>query len=58
MDPGNENAVVEYDSTKLKLADLEKAVTDAGYKVINEKTVIKIGDMTCAMCVKTIENAL
>ena len=55
---GNETAVVEYDPTKLKLADLEKAVTDAGYKVINEKAILKIGGMSCATCAKTIENSL
>jgi Cu+-exporting ATPase len=55
---GNETAVVEYDSAKVKLADLEKAVTDAGYVVINDKVVLKIGGMTCAMCVKTIEDAI
>lgn len=55
---GTELGTVEYDPKKLKLADLEKAVTDVGYDVINEKTVIKIGGMTCAMCVKTIEDTL
>ena len=58
VNPGNETATVEYDPAKLKLGDLEKAVTNAGYEVINEKVVLKIGGMTCAMCVKTIENAL
>jgi len=55
---GTETASIEYDSTKLKLPDLEKAITDVGYEVINEKAVIKIGGMTCAMCVKTNEEAL
>ncbi len=55
---GNETAMVEYDSTLLKLTDLEKAVTDAGYEVINDKVVLKIGGMTCAMCVKTIEDTI
>ncbi len=55
---GNETAVVEYDPTKVKLTDLEKAVTDAGYDVINDKVMLKIGGMTCAMCVKTIEDAI
>jgi len=32
----NETATVEYDSAKLKLADLEKAVADAGYRVVAE----------------------
>jgi Cu+-exporting ATPase len=50
--------MVEYDTTKVKLTDLEKAVTDAGYGVINEIVTLKIGSMTCAMCVKTIEGSL
>lgn len=37
---------------------MNKAVTDVGYEVINEKAVIKIGGMTCAMCVKTNEESL
>jgi Cu+-exporting ATPase len=32
----DEAAAVEYDSAKLKLADLEKAVADAGYRVMAE----------------------
>lgn len=55
---GNEFASVEYDPTKVKLNDLEKAITDSGYQVVNNKVVLKIGGMTCAMCVKTIEEAL
>jgi Cu+-exporting ATPase len=55
---GTETATVDYDTTKIQLPDLEKAVTDAGYNVIHEKATLKIGGMTCAMCVKTIENTL
>ncbi|MCP2604936.1 heavy metal translocating P-type ATPase [Candidatus Aminicenantes bacterium AH-873-B07] len=55
---GNETAIVEYDSSKVKLAEIEKAITNSGYKVINEKITLKIGGMTCATCVKSIENAL
>ena len=58
VDLGNEAAMVEYESAKLNLADLEKAVTDAGYRVVNEKITLKIGGMTCATCAKTIESAL
>jgi Cu+-exporting ATPase len=53
-----ETATVEYNPDKVKLSDLNKAVTDLGYAVINEKLVIKIGGMTCAMCVKTNEEAI
>ena len=55
---GTEEAIVEYDSTKLKLPKLEEAVEEAGYEVINNQITIKIGDMSCAMCVKAIEDAL
>lgn len=55
---GNETATVEYVSGKLNLTDLEKAVTAAGYGIINEKVTLKIGGMTCATCVKTVENSL
>ncbi|MGZ7159034.1 MAG: heavy metal translocating P-type ATPase [Methanobacterium sp.] len=55
---GTERATVEYDSEKVKLQELEKAIEDIGYGVLNEKVVIKIGGMTCAMCVKAIEDGL
>lgn len=53
-----EEADVEYDSDKIKLQQMEDAVIKAGYGVINEKITIKIGGMTCAMCVKAIEEVL
>jgi P-type Cu+ transporter len=53
-----EIASVTYDPGKLKLSDLEKAVRDAGYDVIDEKVVLKIGGMVCAMCVGALEIAL
>jgi P-type Cu+ transporter len=55
---GTEEATVEYDSKKLNLSKLENAVVDAGYGVINEKITLKIGGMTCAMCVQAIEDVL
>ncbi|AMM41639.1 copper-translocating P-type ATPase [Candidatus Desulfofervidus auxilii] len=55
---GTETAHIEYDTTKAKLEDLAKLIAELGYQVINEKVAVKIGGMTCVMCVKTIENAL
>ncbi len=55
---GTEEAVVEYDPSKVKLPRLEEAVEYAGYEVINDKVTIKIGGMSCAMCVKAIEDVL
>lgn len=55
---GTEKATVEYNPEKLKLPELETAIEEAGYNVINEKVILKIGGMTCVMCVKAIEEAL
>jgi len=55
---GNETVRVGYDSARLKLADLEKAVTEVGYRVVHERVTIKVGGMTCAMCAGAIEDAL
>ena len=54
---GTEIASVEYDPEKLRLSDLEKAIRDAGYDVIDEKVVLKVGGMVCAMCVGALETA-
>lgn len=53
-----EIAVVEYEPEKIGLGDLEKAIRDSGYEVIDERAAIKIGGMTCVMCSKAIEQAL
>jgi Cu+-exporting ATPase len=54
---GTEIASVEYNPKKLRLSDLEKAIRDAGYDVIDEKVVLKVGGMVCAMCVGALETA-
>src|SRR5665648_302343 len=48
---GNEKVIVEYNSAKLKFIDLDNAIKDAGYQIINEKVAFKIGGMTCAVSV-------
>ncbi len=53
-----DRASVHYDPEKVSLADLEKAVEDSGYGVVNEQVTIKVGGMTCATCVQTVEKAL
>lgn len=55
---GRETASVEYDPQKLGINDLEKAITEAGYQVIDEKKSIKIGGMTCVMCSRAVTDAL
>jgi Cu+-exporting ATPase len=53
-----EKATIEYDPEKLGVGQLEQAVEAAGYVVVKDKAVLKIGGMTCAMCVKAIEGVL
>jgi len=55
---GTDTAVVEFDPSKVSLADLSKAVNEAGYEVVNAEVVLKVGGMVCATCVQTIEKAL
>ena len=55
---GTEEATVEYNPEKLNLSRLEAAVEEAGYGVVNEKVTLKVGGMSCAMCVKAIEGVL
>ena len=55
---GTETAVVKYDDQEINIPEMEKAINEAGYGVRTENAVIKIGGMTCATCVVTIENAL
>lgn len=55
---GTDSVKVEYDPKKSTLTDLENAVQDAGYRIINRDAVIKVGGMMCATCVETIETVL
>lgn len=54
----SETATVEYDAARVKVTDMEKAIRDAGYGVLDEQATLKIGGMTCATCVATVENSL
>ena len=55
---GSETAMVEYDPAKLKVADLERSVTEVGYGVVRDRARIRVGGMHCASCVATIEDVL
>ncbi len=52
-----ESATVKFDPSKVTLEKIIETVESAGYGVIREDKIItvKIGGMTCASCVKTIE---
>lgn len=55
---GTEEATVNYDPDKLRITDLTGTVEEAGYEVVYDKITIKVGSMSCAMCVKAIEDGL
>jgi Cu+-exporting ATPase len=54
----SETASVEYDPDQVSISEMEQAVVDAGYEVISDMAVIKVGGMTCANCTAHIEKAL
>ncbi len=60
-----EKAHVEYDPGQINVTDLQKKVRDIGYEAFADetgtgggKTTIGVGGMTCAACVRRVENAL
>ena len=58
-----EKATVDFDPNFVSREDLEKAVTDAGYKPVSGdygggSVSLGIGGMTCASCVASVEKAL
>ena len=55
---GNETATVEYLEGKVKMADMKGAVKDAGYGVVGNEVSVKVGGMTCVMCVKALKKAV
>jgi Cu+-exporting ATPase len=55
---GTDTAHVEFDPAKVSLAEINRAVKDAGYEVINREVTVRVGGMMCATCVQTIEAAL
>ena len=59
----SEAATVKFDPAKIAIADIEKAVTDAGYtphlrEAPGQSVTIGITGMHCASCASTIEKAL
>ena len=62
-----EKALVEYDADRVDIDTLQDKVRDLGYEAFAEdqgaplhrdKVTISVGGMTCAACVRRVENAL
>ncbi len=52
-----ESAMVKFDPSKVSLEKITETIESIGYGVVREEraVTVKIGGMTCASCVKTIE---
>ncbi|NYT07827.1 MAG: heavy metal translocating P-type ATPase [Methanomicrobiales archaeon] len=55
---GTDSARVEFDPAQVSLKEIEEVVRAAGYDIIHDEVVLKVGGMVCATCVETIEKAL
>ncbi|MGA7677532.1 MAG: heavy metal translocating P-type ATPase [Dehalococcoidia bacterium] len=54
----SEKASVEYDPSKVDLAEIAKTISELGYKVATKKSIFPVSGMTCASCVARVEEAL
>jgi Cu+-exporting ATPase len=60
-----QKVTVEYESSHLEAKDLQEKINDLGYEALIDtsgldqaKITISVGGMTCAACVRRVENAL
>ncbi len=53
-----ERGTIHYDPDRVGPSALVKAITDAGYSALVQKTTIPISGISCASCIATIERAL
>jgi len=53
-----EKAFVTFDPSRVRLADLERAIQDVGYEVGREDLSLQVSGMSCASCVAAIETAV
>ncbi|MEW6375119.1 MAG: heavy metal translocating P-type ATPase, partial [Thermodesulfobacteriota bacterium] len=53
-----EKAIVTFDSSKVHIGDFITTIKDLGYEAGLEKVTLPIHGMSCASCVKKVENAL
>lgn len=54
----NEKASVEYDPAKVAVSDIEKAVEEAGYRVVYEKVSLKVEGITDSVDAQRLEQAV
>ncbi len=53
-----EKATFVYDPSLVDMADVEKAVKESGYEIAKDELTLTIGEMHCATCAMTVQDAL
>jgi len=51
-------AFLEYDPSKVSLAKIKHTIDQLGYGVATKKSILPVGEMTCASCVARVKQAL
>src|SRR5512143_2590153 len=51
-------ATLSYETSKVGIQDMVRAVENVGYMVVSAEVTLNIGGMTCASCVDHVEKAL
>ncbi|NOJ27979.1 MAG: heavy metal translocating P-type ATPase [Nitrososphaera sp.] len=54
----NERAVVEYDSARVRLDDIEKAIEQVGYSVVYENVILKVEGISDSSDAQRLEQSL
>jgi Cu+-exporting ATPase len=54
----SKKAFVSYAPTRVRVGRILRVIKDSGYDVSSEKVTLKIREMTCASCVRKVEDAL
>jgi len=55
---GTEKATIQFDPSQVQLADFVSTIKDLGYEAGMEKVTLPVRGMSCASCVKKVENAI
>jgi Cu+-exporting ATPase len=55
---GTEKARIDFDPSQVHVGDFVAAIKDLGYEAGIEKVTLPVRGMSCASCVKKVENAL
>jgi Cu+-exporting ATPase len=55
---GTERATINFDPSVVRVADFVSTIKDLGYEAGMEKVTLPVEGMSCASCVKKVENAL